>query len=286
MKIGILIFLLSFFTAAAVITSAWDVCINKKNKGIKKITKRGYLLLLIGIAITFLPLTQYLIQINNDNKKDKKVKSDQELSEKLMKNHYDSLNKITVATIAENLGKYGYKLDSANNALKKVLSDSAKTKVILPENPVFQIISIRDENGLKSGINYLGLYNNKYNYQTFLNCFSAGSCCYDLKFSLVVLDSLDGYTWINWGKQIRPKLINYQSRISTDTYITKWFSIGTSYRYNMLYLWLRGTYKNLDQSKEFSIDEVYYNNKNGNHFGLMQGITRQEIIDIVNKNEK
>lgn len=54
----------------------------------------------------------------------------------------------------------------------------------------------------------------------------------------------------------------------------------------MLYIWARGKYKNLDHSKTFQIDQVYYFNLNTKTFGTMIGPTRNSIIETVRKNEK
>lgn len=192
-----------------------------------------------------------------------------------MKGNFDESNNRTTSIISDNLGKYGFRLDSVNNKLKKI-QDSAKTKVYIGEDPV---LVLRDDQASK-GIAFLSHTDGAYNYSIQAYSNDAGSSNYKIRCSIVVLDSFKNYQYIK-----KAQLLNEQVSIPKDMALTAYLSVPDVFRYAYLFVWFRGKYKTVDGSKEFDIDQVYYNNRNGNVFGMIQGEGRGDVIEVVNKAE-
>jgi hypothetical protein len=286
----IIVFFLGACSAVGSTIGAKDTIFDFSKRGIGVIRNSGWFFLPCTIAPVFLVLAQTLMQNATDAKKehlqkiqedirDSTLRASYEASVLRMKKEYDTSNRKTLDDIAEILGKYGYRLDSVNRKLVKLIADSANMKVVLPEDPV---LCVADNNTAK-GISYLkddGPYSH---YALNISSLDAGSCCFDIKASVVVLNDVTlNYDYIP---------VNF-SFPETNTTIPKNSSTGYTFKitnklkYHYLYLWIRGVYKNVSGTKTYNFNEVYYNNKNGNVFGTMLGETKQQIIKTINYWEK
>lgn len=97
-----------------------------------------------------------------------------------MKSEFDISNIKTITSISEVLGKYGYKFDSAKSRLVKILRDSAKTKVVLPDNPVLVCTSFQ----------FYKKFDGKSFYKLSLIFGDSGSTGFDIRAEFLGLDTL------------------------------------------------------------------------------------------------
>jgi hypothetical protein len=268
--------------ASSFLSSTGDI-IDKERKGLKAVTIKGWILLVLNFGILLFSVLQYRqndidVKQKEEDANNKQLQRDSILREQYnsslytMKQKYDESHKSIVLTIANALGKYGYQLDSSNKILVKLIRDSSKTKVILPDDPVL-IIDPTD------GIKLLNEANGIHHYQISVLSTNASSAFFNIKCFFVVADSLGNYYFV---KQL--------DLLSKDDKIPKDFSKGVFYEYSprlaysFLYVLLRGNYKNYDGTKSFEINDLYYYNKIGKTFGGMSGKTRTSVIECINKN--
>ncbi|MHA4808035.1 hypothetical protein ACX0G9_08005 [Flavitalea flava] len=285
--IALIISLVALCTGIIAFIAAQEVIIDSNQRGIKRIKKPGWIFIYCTGALVFLPLIQYVLQNAADEKKETQKKIEQDKRDSNLrasynvailniKKNFDTSNQKTVSLVSETLGKYGFKLDSANKKLIKKVVDSAKTKIILGDDPILQL------SDAPKGIEFLKREINVNHYKITYESTDASSCCYEIKYSVVILDSLKGYKYINLQPANPP---DYNLNLSKNQGESFFFHINDELTYNYLYVWVRGKYKNSDGSKSFTINKVYFNNINGNAFGFIQGNTRQKVIETVLKNE-
>jgi hypothetical protein len=284
--------LLLFAIASAVIAyiPAKPIIIDPAKQGIKQIKSGGWVFLIAIAALVVLPLIQDYFQKRNEETKDKQVKEDEKAHDRMLKKSYDSSlqimkdksdvsNQKTTGIISETLGKYGYQLDSVKRELR-VIRDSSKTKIFMGDDPILLL----DNSDGSMGIELKGVSQDT---TFFKMCFvsdGAPSSFFDIKASVVAAI---------WFENTPPNLIycfkyeplSYQTKLPKDKGIITSFYI---YRipFNYIYIWIRGKYKNTDESKTFSIDQVYFYNMNGKTFGNIEGDVRKNIITNILEHEK
>ena len=282
------ILFLAIFSGIAIIIPAWSIIYNPYSTGKSKITRQGYFLLFAVIALIFLPIYLYNQQKNDEVKKDLQIKMEQDKRDSLLRRSYDSsllvmkdkfdtTNFKTTAIIAENLGKYGYRFDSANGSLSRLIKDSSKTKIFVGDDPV---LSIGEFDG-SNPIAIKKILNKKITLAISLKSTDAGSSDFDLKYSFLLEDS-SGY--LLYAGDSYP--INKNSIMAKNSIQVSFTEINTFLKPHFIYLWVRGKYKNIDKTKSFIIDEVYYHNNYGNTFGIMKGETRKKVIEKIELMEK
>jgi len=256
---------LAFIGEIIIILSAKDVIFRKSVPGRTMVTRAGYwIFMAIIIQITLIVLQNNIQQIDQDKRENK-----------LRKSNADSVRAI-VSIISENLGKYGYAFDSVTKGLKKLIMDSSKTRVLESEPPTFYI----GDNGDKKGLEYLGAENNKYNYQINFRSLDAGISRFELKFSIVVLDTIKGYLYVGDEKPFNNKEYLAKNALKSEFF---WVVIPN---YDELFLWIRGIYKNIDGSKTYHFDQVISNKKKNNICYIIMGGKREKIIETVNASLK
>ena len=272
--------------AVSLITGTGKLVINHRD-GKKTITKRGWVCIVFTMILVALPPVQNWLQERHNKEQEKLQLAEQDKREarlklsydstiSVMKDKFDTSNQKSISIISETLGKYGYKLDSANKVLKKTIADSSN-KNKASDDPVLQLASV----DLVKGIDFTGKDNEGYHYRLSLFSLDAASSNYEVKASFVVQDSILGYAYMGYDLPI-----SKESKLSKENSIGFYVIIPPHVHYAMLYVWLRGKYKNFDGSKLYTVDEVYYNNKIGNSFGTIKGDTRLKAIEAVKKSEK
>lgn len=238
-------------------------------------------------ALIILPAVLFNQQKNDEVKKDKLTKIEQDKRDSIQRRNYDSSllimklkfdssNFKTNSIISENLGKYGYKFDSANNRIVKMIKDSSKTKIIVGDDPV---VNIESDGNIK-GIEIKSIRNKEYYLAISLKSNDAGSSSFEIKYSFVCEDTM-GYLFYHYNSIP----IGYSSAIGKDQYMESFSSIYPVSRPHFIYIWARGKYKNIDKTKSYFLAQVYYYNTYGNTFGMMQGNTREKIIEKVKLHE-
>lgn len=276
--ISLIIFIAALISAIVAFISATDKIYDNRHKGLSGITKRGWLYVVFSAILVALPPLQNYIQdiqtTADQNIRDSAMRASYDSSILKMKHNYDSSNKVTVEVLADILGKYGYTLDSTNKRLVKLIKDSAKTKVFMPDNPVVYISSFK----------FLGHVEDYNKYEIIIQSADAGSCDYKIKLSVVTTDTATSHMFylhslkpISTESMFKEQSMNFEFKIhqNNDPIVAIWF---------------RGTYKNVDKSKTFSVNNVYYNNMDEillpNQVGSVNGETRDRIIKFIKANEK
>lgn len=275
--IPLIIFLFAIASGVAIVIPAYPVIINDKAKGIKKIKKEGYVLLGCVILLVFLPLILYRFQNQEEQERDGILRHDYAASILDIKNSFAATSRATDSVISANLGKYGYKFDSANKVLIKVIADSAKTKIIMPDAPV---LSLTDGPGSEA-IQFMGYEDDDYKFRSNIVSADAGSSFFKVTSSLAILDSTGTFSYIG-----RAELLSYKNQFSKDGSMQPYFGISNKFHFTMLFIWFRGSYRNVDSTGNFSVDEVYYYNWKAKTNGNIRGKTRERLIKLISDKEK
>jgi len=264
---------------SALLSSIWDI-VDKEKRGLKAITKKGRIIILLNLSVIIISVLQY-----NQNEIDVKQKEDEAKTEQIqrdsilrdgydsslyiMKQKYDSSHENIVRTIASALGEYGFRLDSSNQKLERLIKDSSKTKIILPNDPVLQVCTNR-------GIEIIDTTSNKHKYQIRFCSKDAGSANFKIKLDFVLADSIANYDYI--GSHYFPQ----EAQISQDTEYSLFFDVSNNLNYSFLYILVNGTYSNIERTKSYPTDILYYYNRLGNTQGMITGKTRDSIIKFIN----
>ncbi len=281
------VILIAGFGLLPAILQSWSIIYDRKTIGRSKITPSGIIIIVSGLTIFVASILQQRSQERKDKEKDEQAKLEQDKRDSILRRNYDSSllvmkdkfdtsNFKTTAIIAENLGKYGYKFDSTNGSLVKLIKDSSKTKVIVGDDPVLAICDFSDMKGI-TVTNYTKY---KISFRTLLSSLDAGSSDFEIKYSYVIQDSLKNLYY--YFKEIP---IPFSSVLSKDASKGNYVNIESPIEIYFVYIWARGKYKNLDKTKPFEFNEVYYLNPHGNTTGTVKGETREKIIDLILKRE-
>ena len=265
----------SIASAIAILISAIPIIIVTRENGRKKLSKISWVLFICCLALILLPVVQDRIQQKELIEREKSQKQSYDESVSRMADRFAESSNRTVATLSEILGKYGYALDSSNKRLVKLIQDSSKTKVIIPENPVFQV----GNDGKDKGVSLISHENNFYKYKVTFCSFDAASTGFNFVAKVVISDSLNNFTYVQnvFNKTIFSRTEAMQKNSSKSAY----FKLPDNLGYNMVYIWIKGTYTNRDGNKTFPIDEIYFNNKNSNTDGIITGNTKDMVIKAV-----
>lgn len=260
--------------------------LDRRRKGIKIVTKRGWLIISLNFGIIILSAFQYFFSEKDLKQKDYEATKKQTLRDSVLKSNYDSSlyvlkNKFdtsninTVSTISQTLGKYGYLFDSAQKRLVKIIRDSSKTKIIVQEDPILSICSFE---GIK-----LTKTENGLNYFDLLFC-SEGSGCtgFNINIAIVLSDTIpsNNYFYFKDNLKLRDKV-----QIAKDAAYVQHFNFSDNIIFKFLYVYVTGTYTNIDRSKTYKVDDIYYYNKIGKTIGLTEGETRKNIIKYITANK-
>ncbi len=242
-----------------------------------KITLYGKLILIVSIVGLLVTLGLYLSSENDDEESKKKLSSQLALRDSLNQLHLDSVQKKTYLNTIELLAKYGYKADSTTNMLVKIIKDSSRTKIITGPDPIVGIMGVDDVKGIRIEKKENGMIAFQYH----IASADAGSCSFELSASFI--GQLPSDT-LKYFRKAEP--MNNTSQIPRNKAFTAFFNVSEEFNLTFLFIWLRGKYKNIDKSKTFSMDELYYYNIKGNTNGSLDGETRNRIIKEILKNEK
>lgn len=255
--------------------------LDKRRKGLKIITKYGWIIIIINLVIIVLSVIQFSLNEKEIAEKDKQATTNQKKRDLILKSNYDSsldvlkkkfdtTNIKTVEVVAQTLGKYGFLFDSSQKMLIKIIKDSSKIRVIEKEDPIFSICAI---DGIKLIQNQKGIIE-----VTISLCSDeAGSTAFDISGNFLISDALASTKFIYLGDlQIERNFVISQ-KISKKLF----FKFTGDFNSKMLYIYLNGTYKNLDKTKTYSINTVYYLNTNSGSIGEISGRTKTNIIDYL-----
>jgi len=308
--VAIIITLFAFVTAIVAIVAAKEVIWDEKKPGWNKFNKRGYIVIICGVLMVFLPLIQFYFQNQLDEQKEanhtiqeakhdstlraeyrisvsqirreyqaseSQIRGEYQRSVLQIRKDYSSGNNQTLTVIGKTLAEYKLRLDTSERRVSQLIKDSANRTTVLPDQPVLMVLDGNRSLGLKflkteQGLNYYTI--------SFVSK-DGGSCCYNLKISAVIEDSSDDAIYKG---PVRVGLAPTDNLPKDGT--TGWpFTIDDNIKYNRLVLWIRGTYSNRDDSHVYHFDEMIYNLKLNNYGGDFVGVTKNQIIKFIEQNE-
>lgn len=279
-----------FIAFLLVVAASYLAFLSSKNEILKgkKISKSGWKFIASYLVIIILTISQVIynkIESNNQeasaiirqDKRDSSLRVSYDSALYVMKAKYDTSNWQTISTLTTTLGKYGFKLDSANQRLLKIVRDSAKTRIIMPEEPVLMLAS---EEGLVLEKSESGLYRFKIQ----LASMQAASTNFDLSISALVRDSAKrvlGY--YSDFKKIRKDLI-----IPTELGYSFVLLIPTKNKEipRHLDILIKGTYTNRDGSKSHQINSLYGYDFKNKVWGEIDGPTRELVLSTMEQLKK
>lgn len=239
----------------------WD----RRSKWYKRLTGWGWSLVIINTGIIALTIYQYNVNTNKEKKKDESFKKEQQYRDSIITAKYEANTRKTTIEIAKTLGEYGFRYDSSQQALAKFIQDSVKRTVVIDvANPVLKCTKIEYMRTVWDAILY-GLL---------MKSSDASSSNFNINHYTGCLDSIGNYKYVGCGS-----LINNTTSISKDNYFEPFIAIPlTFYPASFIYIYINGTYSNLEKTKSFSIDELYYYNVKSKTFGGVSGPTRLLIL--------
>ncbi|MGB4843956.1 MAG: hypothetical protein WBP16_05780 [Ferruginibacter sp.] len=273
----LIILLFAIVSGIAIIIPAKDIIIDPYGTGRSKLKPGGILLLIAVILLIILPVVQYNIQKKEETTRNKELKIGYDSSLAEIKKKFDSTSFKTDSLIADNLGKYGYKFDSTSNRLEKIVRDSSKTRIIQTADPV---LDLREIQNVKV-ISISPAPENKFDVIIHYTSSDAGSGSYEIVLSTVTKDSLNNFSYVG---NLKP--LKYTTQIPSGGSRGTGFSINNPKKFTHLFFWIRGKYKNIDKSKAFSMDEVYFLDYKSGDYGTASVSDNKLVKSIVYKNEK
>ena len=252
------------------------------NKDFKRLTKYARVLIVVNVIMGCLLIGQhyhikFIAQIKDQeyqikqDMRDSILKARYDSSLVVMKSIFDESNTRTITTVTDVLGKYGYKLDSANRRLVKILKESPRAKRMLSNDPVllcsaFMVYEQTRGNSV---------------YRIEICSYDAGSTGFDIKGNFLAEDTLHHKIYLG-GKTI----FNVEDRIPKDSINAFYMGIDNYGLYSYVFVRISGSYKNMDGSRTFLMDDVIAYNIRNKTFYTTAGTRREEIIDFFENNNK
>lgn len=251
---------------------------DQSKKGLSRLTTNGWVFYVCSILLVIFPIIQKLLQDDLDRQKDYEFQERLINRDLMLRKSYDSLTNERQKFTVEILGKYGYKLDSINETLVRI-KDSSKSFITYSADPILRIPM---ETNLK-GIVFLGREGSVYTFKIFTASFDAGSSEYELDYDFVLEDSLGRLYFV-------PS--NLDRQIARDTKLSKDSGVEftTSFVFNQnlrkVYIWFHGSYKRVDGSGKFYVDDVYSFDMISKKILIHHAALRDEVIEFVKVKKK
>jgi hypothetical protein len=281
-----------FLTLAQIVTAivgviaARDVITDRLHSGRRKLNRLGRYLITCAFLMVLFPLIAGVIQSKIDEAKETSRKIETEKHDSILREEYrksvqqirrdfgDSNNR-TLTVIGQTLAKYKLGLDTAEQKINTLVKDSMNVKT---EQPVLAVVSpdgipikfLKFENGLNYySINFVSQ--------------DGASCCFDLNISAVVRDSGDAFA--TYKTKIPVRLT--KTDVLAKNAFQPWnFTIDNSDPYDVMYLWIRGTYYDRTKTHKYTLEEIDFNRKSSNTCGKLGQDSKRDLMVLVSRNEK
>lgn len=255
-----------------------------KEKGIKKITTKGWITLGIYFLIILFTFFQHISGRKElkeseqralviQNKRDSILKLEYDSSLHLMKIKYDSANLVTITSISELLARNGYILDSNNTKILKVLRDSIKTNIILPTAPILQLCA-------GHGIRFVKTKNDSMYYDVSFCSYDASCTIDSISISIVYFDNFDNFKLDK--KTIKlPK--NLKIVVESPITMEMTLPLTAKNKFKLVYMLFRGKYTDTTKEKIFEINDLYFLNILNNDWGITAGEKKDKVLSFVDQ---
>lgn len=248
----LLIVAIAIFALFSAILSNNAKFFDKKYKGFKRVTKKGYKIMSLNFFIIIFTIGQYYYTDYQNKKKDKDLRNaysesverilkSQDLNTQQLKYNYDTTafslkNKYDTSTIdiIKALAVYGLKYDSSQKIIEKL------SKISSVPDPVIQ---------LKPG-NEIAWDSSANHYELNFISSDAASGNFDIKNYALIEFNGDIFKYIPVST-----VISKSTKLSKDEILQSGFTYKIPFKY--LFIRLKGKYSNYDDSKSYPIDEIY-----------------------------
>lgn len=265
--IAILTVFLTFLTTKGGLTD------NRHSKLWEKLTQQGkYVIsLLVFIAITL--IAQEVNNQNSNKNKDFLLKKEQENRDSIITTRVNIGVESSSKRLFENLSKafssQNLKIDTLKNIIK-VVRDSIKTSVInnyAQDDPMLLIDS--DGVFLKKTKDLVSEYGISF------TSAKAGSSNFNIQTHILVYYSNEIFEL--WQANFFQKHLKIAKDIKWNT----GFTVQSTKTVTKMYIDLKGTYKSFDESKEYSIDNLYRYNVTENNCSVIYGSEYDKIKSVI-----
>ncbi|HLG38555.1 MAG TPA: hypothetical protein VI461_02765, partial [Chitinophagaceae bacterium] len=135
------------------------------------------------------------------------------------------------------------------------------------------------------GISIVATGKNYYVAKIIFASMDAGASYFSLQQSYVLLDR-DGKFRYSHNDKAGNEIIPYHKQINKDGGTVNFDTLFVDKPITSIFIWLRGSYKRLDGTGDFSIDEVYEYDLADKSFTWVSGETKKKVISIVVDEEK
>lgn len=275
------IILIGIFTVySTFLTSKGGLTDNRYSSLNKKITQRGKIVLSILTIILFLLVFQEMNNQNINSNKDLQLQKERDLRDKLIsdgiKSGVDSTTTRIFYNLSKSFAKQGFKIDSLKFNIEKI-KDSIKP-IINNYNQDDPVIII-DTSGVK--LKYIK--NDFANYSLRFDCLDAGAS------EITIITYL--FTELPNGKYSLSKMNFFPDNFKFSKNSTWTTDFGSSIiNPKLIYIYLKGNYKTIDDLKTYDIDNLYVFNPDKKRTSLLLNFTRKQILKLIlaesNKVEK
>lgn len=245
------------FAAISTIISAGDIIDNSQN-GIKALTLKGWVIIFLNFSIIVFSFFQYTYNEKNLIKKEQEFKKEQ-----------FKKDSITVSTITEILGKYGYKLDSTNQILEKVINEPKYRTFITESDPVLKLCNT-------IGIQLKEYKNGEYRFQLTVCSEDAGSTDFDCIFYFITEDKNKDLSLLS-----KKRLIEREEKLGKNSQLVIKFYLNDKIEFERIYISIIGTYKNISKSKTYEINSPYFYQRSDSSFRGVILETNSRIDDFI-----
>jgi hypothetical protein len=277
------ILIVGIITGFAQIVSSFYDLREEDKKGIGAITKHGWFFYVCTIILAILPTLQKELQDSIDKENKKEFDKVQEQRHNNLKKSYDSSLLVmkgkydtTALALTETLGKYGYKLDSTNNVLVSI-RDSGKTRIIMGIDPVLKIANDQIGEGIQilekkpDGNTKISVY---------IASFDAGSSFFDIKYRFALGDL---YNIVYPVKGDNSEPIEYDMKLSKASGLMTYHTIPLNQNHTSIFLLVTGSYKRLDGSGPFILNDLYWYNIKTKRLLNTKGKTKEYVVGQIMK---
>lgn len=257
----IIIILIVIIGFIITIISSYNDYFDKRKKGYKKITKKGFIFIVVASIAILLYIYQYIHNENKNQQKEILMQNQQTIRDSINQKRLDDSNKLIVNSFAEGLAKYSLKYDSATKTIEKLIKNS-KTEIAEP------FISLCKINPIELPETSDAFY--KFN----LNVCNSNAPSKNIKADVYVVT-------VNINDKMKyVKYFNlFQSNMQLDkgAKISQQILVPNIEELQLCYFLVNGSWDNVSGTNSYTIDNIFHYNFENNTSG---GITSNHEIQI------
>ena len=246
------------------IATSFEDYFNKKEKGFKKVTKKGKTFLIVSFVTIVLYIFQYEINESKNLRKEEALKVEKAKSDSINEVRLQESNKLIINTFAEGLAKYALKYDSASRTIEKLIKETKDTLIInggepflslCKDNPIVLTDTIRNSYGFNLNI------------------------CNSIAPSKKITAKVYVVSVSKNGKLSLSKvfdLFQTNAHLAENARVTQQVLVPISDKLELCYFLIKGHWTNSSEDRTFTIDQIFhYNFETKNSGGITANHERQ-----------